>query len=109
MTYDLNEVLSWFEYSYDKNSLIDRSLYESYEVITALYNKECYEGDVFVLLKKGDLYYEVHGSHCSCYGLEGQFEPEVTTAESLKHRIDSGQPYGAFKDCIPEIKEHFGW
>lgn len=28
--------------------------------------------------------YEVHGSHCSCYGFEGQFGPEATTKEYLK-------------------------
>jgi hypothetical protein len=28
--------------------------------------------------------YEVHGSHCSCYGFEGQFSPEETTLEYLK-------------------------
>lgn len=27
---------------------------------------------------------EVHGSHCSCYGFEGQFTPEPTTLEYLK-------------------------
>lgn len=26
----------------------------------------------------------VHGSHCSCYGFEGQFEPEETDATVLK-------------------------
>lgn len=31
----------------------------------------------------GDLF-EVHGSHCSCYGFEGQFKPEATTLEYLK-------------------------
>ena len=28
--------------------------------------------------------YENHGSHCSCYGFEGQFEPEKTSLEYLK-------------------------
>lgn len=28
--------------------------------------------------------YENHGSHCSCYGFEGQFSPEKTTIEYLK-------------------------
>lgn len=26
---------------------------------------------------------EVHGSHCSCYGFEGQFKPEPTSLEYL--------------------------
>lgn len=28
-------------------------------------------------------YYEVFGSHCSCYGFEDQWEPEETTLEYL--------------------------
>jgi len=31
----------------------------------------------------GELF-EVHGSHCSCYGFEDQFTPEQTTLEYLK-------------------------
>jgi hypothetical protein len=31
--------------------------------------------------------YEMHGSHCSCYGFEGQFRLEETTAEALKSRV----------------------
>ena len=29
-------------------------------------------------------YFENHGSHCSCYGFEGQFDPEETTLEHLR-------------------------
>lgn len=28
--------------------------------------------------------YEVNGSHCSCYGFEGQWEPSLTTLAYLK-------------------------
>lgn len=35
------------------------------------------------LLLKGDDLYEVHGSHCSCYGFEDQWTPEKTTVEYL--------------------------
>lgn len=40
----------------------------------------------FFLLKenKTGKLFEVHGTHCSCYGFEGQFEPEETTLEYLK-------------------------
>ena len=33
--------------------------------------------------RKTNKLYETHGSHCSCYGFEGQFEPEETTLEYL--------------------------
>lgn len=46
----------------------------------------------FFLLKHnetGELY-EIHGSHCSCYGFEGQLDLEKTTIEALKHRVNKG-------------------
>lgn len=44
----------------------------------------CDSNSWFLLQNKrtGKLY-EVHGSHCSCYGFEGQFTPEETTFEYL--------------------------
>lgn len=45
----------------------------------------CDSSSFFLLREKstGDLY-EVHGSHCSCFGFEDQFEPEKTTLQYLK-------------------------
>lgn len=40
----------------------------------------------FFLFKRNGKLYEVNGSHCSCYGFEGQWEPEETTLEALKQR-----------------------
>jgi hypothetical protein len=34
--------------------------------------------------KKTKALFEVHASHCSCYGFEGQFKPEPTTLKYLK-------------------------
>jgi len=34
--------------------------------------------------------YEVHGSHCSCYGFEGQLDLEETTLAALKKRVRGG-------------------
>lgn len=33
--------------------------------------------------KETGVLYENHGSHCSCYGFEGQWEPEETSVEYL--------------------------
>ncbi len=65
------------------------------EVLAASYDGYAYEGSAFVLFrdKRDGQLYEVNGSHCSCYGLEGQWEPEVAHIPSLKHRIDKGKPY----------------
>ena len=37
--------------------------------------------------KETSALYEMHGSHCSCYGFEGQFRLEETTIEALKSRV----------------------
>jgi hypothetical protein len=56
---------------------------EGVEVLFAYYDGGGYDGTAFVLFRKDGKLYEVHGSHCSCYGLEDQWEPEECTVESL--------------------------
>ena len=48
------------------------------------------EGKAWVLLEKEGKLFEVNGSHCSCYGLEGQWEPKQVSLEQLKHRLEKG-------------------
>lgn len=66
-------------------------------VLVADYDTPPYEGDAFVLFERGGKLYEVNGGHCSCYGLEGQWEPEETTIEALRHRLTNAT-YGRFHD-----------
>lgn len=63
------------------------------DVVLASYTSDGYEGSAFVLFYDHDKqgYFEVHGGHCSCYGLEGQWEPEPCSYASLMHRLDSGE------------------
>jgi hypothetical protein len=56
------------------------------EVLFAEYTYADYEGNAFVLYRKDGTLYEVSGGHCSCYGLEGQWDPEQTTPEALAKR-----------------------
>jgi hypothetical protein len=82
------------------------------EIIVAAYECASYEGDAFVLFRKGDQLFEVHGSHCSCYGLEGQWEPETTTAAAVRMRFEKGDShYGvANSHAVRElISAHFHW
>lgn len=60
------------------------------EILLAYYDVHGYEGYAFILYRKFGQLYEVHGSHCSCYGLEGQWDPEETTIASLRHRLKEG-------------------
>ena len=44
----------------------------------------CDSSSFFLLRNKStNELFENHGSHCSCYGFEGQFEPDKTTIEYL--------------------------
>lgn len=54
------------------------------EILLADYTYEDNSGDAFVLFRRDGKLYEVHGAHCSCFGLEGQWEPEETTVEALR-------------------------
>jgi hypothetical protein len=62
------------------------------ELLFCAYTYEGTKADAFILFKDSaaDLY-EVNAAHCSCYGLEGQFEPEQTTITALKYRIENGK------------------
>lgn len=64
--------------------------YQGVDILLASYSYECYSGDAFVLFRKDGKLYEVNGGHCSCYGLEGQWEPEETTVEAILHRLEHG-------------------
>jgi hypothetical protein len=59
-------------------------------ILFASYGCDNYEGEAFVLFEKEGKLYEVNGSHCSCYGLEDQWEPEEVLLEELEHRLLSG-------------------
>jgi hypothetical protein len=59
-------------------------------VLLASYGTPAYEGYAFVIFERSGKLYEVNGSHCSCYGLEGQWQPEETSADALRHRIEHG-------------------
>lgn len=43
------------------------------------------------LFKKDNELYEVHGTECSVWDFNGQWDLEHTTVESILHRIEKGQ------------------
>jgi hypothetical protein len=54
----------------------------------------------FFLLKRNydGALFEVHGSHCSCYGFEGQLDLEETIPAALKYRAINGHLLGGFDE-----------
>lgn len=70
------------EYEYPLEQLDKYEIVIAYESVG---NWGCDSSSWFLIKDKtdGELY-ETHGSHCSCYGFEDQFEPEHTTLEYLQ-------------------------
>lgn len=62
----------------------------NFEVLYSTYQTGAYDGDAFLILRNKETkeLFEVNASHCSCFGLEGQFCLEPTSLESLKMRKD---------------------
>lgn len=48
------------------------------------------DSSAFVLYEQDGKLWEVNGDHCSCHGLEDQWEPEEVTVEELEHRLERG-------------------
>lgn len=86
---------------------------EPYRILLAHYDSEGYMGDAFVLMERDGNLYEVNGSHCSCHGLEGQWEPELTFVEALRRRLEGGglgtdhQDRNTFAEELTEILTNF--
>lgn len=67
---------------------VEPSIVDKYEILVAYESVGSWgcDSSSWILLKEkstGDLF-ETNGSHCSCYGFEGQFEPEETSVEYLQ-------------------------
>lgn len=60
------------------------------EFIVALYTYEDYSGQALVVYRIDNVLYEVNGSHCSCYGLEDQWDPEVADPREIVKRPKYG-------------------
>ena len=70
--------------------------------VFAVYEQGNYEGSALVLFAKDGKMFSVEGSHCSCYGLEGQWEPHSESKETiLKQATESSWGlWEANKDAI---------
>lgn len=71
----------------EKNESENKSKLEGFELLIAYESVGswgCDSSSFFLFKRKSDgVLFENHGSHCSCYGFEGQFSPEETNLEYL--------------------------
>lgn len=100
-----------FESKKNVESCFDVCLDDNIVILLASYDIEWYEGSAYVLFynKLDSKLYEVFGSHCSCYDLEGQWEPEKVSIELLREKV-SRKSYeylglqNQIKELIKELK-----
>lgn len=91
------------------NFQISPDIMQNVFIIQADYNTGDYCGDAHVLYVEDGKLFEVHGSHCSCYGLEDQWKPEETFPEAaLKQEYFKGnallKQMKADKSLISKLK-----
>lgn len=84
--------------------VIDPEFPTDEEILYASYGGGFYDGNALVLFERDGKLYEAHGSHCSCYGLEGQWAPEETSwaALAMRQRPATGSYWHDLYDHEPE-------
>ncbi len=83
------------------------------EVLLAKYEYENYEGSAEVYFRRGDKFYIAAGSHCSCYGLEGQWDPEEYASrelfiECLRKGVQSTAEYDYGNRSYAQVLQRLG-
>lgn len=79
------------------------------DVLFASYGHGSYCGDALVLFRRGDGLFVNEASHCSCNGLEGQWDPKSIPPEYIKQLAKSiteteTDGYGPLSDHEPEAR-----
>lgn len=89
---------------------LTKRLEDNINILLAWYGYGSYDGSAFVLFEQNGKLYEVNASHCSCYGLEGQWSPEETSIDALRYRMREGRlgrddysDGGMFADQLIEV------
>jgi hypothetical protein len=99
------------DYWVEKKALMDKALdeHKNETILFATYTYEDYSGYAWVLFydEEKKKLFEVNGSHCSCMGLEGQWEPEETNLEAIEFRLKEGT-LGESDNFANELKSFLG-
>lgn len=98
--------LEGFESVQDVFGQFDVRETEGIEILVAVYEQGDYDGSAYVFFRKEGKLYEVTGGHCSCNGLEGQWEPEETDAAALLHRMKEGTYFNRYSSQVVQEIEN---
>ena len=101
--------LNDFDDDADVFGAYDVNTRDGINILIADYVYADWSGSSKVIFERDGKYYEVHGSHCSCYGLEGQWDEEEVFLPALRYRMDNMR-YGkdAFDKAVVSFLEHVG-
>lgn len=75
------------------------------EILCAAYDSRDYSGEAVVILRIDGVLHEVYGSHCSCYGLEGQWDPKPVEPVEFRARMTREQQE---RQPDPDDGYHYG-
>lgn len=77
------------------------------EVLAASYEYANYYGTAWVVYAdESGIIWEVHGSHCSCYGLEGQWAPELMGPRSIALKMIKMRNYYKYDRLKAETQKY---
>lgn len=81
-------------------------------LLYADYTYEDYSGDAYILGydEEKKQFFEVHGSHCSCYGLEGQWDEEYyedvkQLQAAIERRFSNRSKYSRYAHSSKEFQK----
>jgi hypothetical protein len=75
------------------------------EVLYANYSYEDYTGDSDVVYRNGPSIFWQRGSHCSCFGLEGQWDPEEYSPELFVEAWERRNWHNIPETVLDRVKE----
>lgn len=81
------------------------NLPENCEILFASYDVDGYDGAATVIFRINGELFEVHGSHCSCFGLEDQWEPETTSVEYFLRQAAVQKEHNFKPSSYPSTEE----
>lgn len=100
----MSAYLQEFKNKEDIEKEYEVKLPDDIEILLAWYGYGSYCGDSFVLFRQNGKLYEVNASHCSCNGLEGQWEPEETSIAALEKRNFYNE-YDGYDEANQQLKK----
>lgn len=73
------------------------------EILVASYVCEDWTGQAIVIYREGGELFIVEGSHCSCFGLEDQWNPERIDLAYIDYRTRNGNWFWSYPEYNAEF------